>query len=63
MSICFETLPFNHVVDMTIIISSIMHVLKTRSMVYMCVTYISDMNGQTFFTIHHLNHPRSNGIC
>ena len=24
---------------------------------------LSDMNGQTFYTIHHLNHPRSDGIC
>ena len=24
---------------------------------------LSDMNGQTFYTIHHLNHPKSDGIC
>ena len=24
---------------------------------------LSDMNGQTFYAIHHWNHPRSNGLC
>ena len=24
---------------------------------------LSNMNGQIFYTIHHLNHPRSGGIC
>ena len=24
---------------------------------------LSDMNGQIFYTIHYLNHPRSDGIC
>ena len=24
---------------------------------------LSDMNGSTFYTIHHLNHTRSDGIC
>ena len=32
--------------------------ILTRSGIILC-----DMNGQIFYTIHHLNHPWSDGIC